>query len=145
MRAIAGVAVIAGVGVLMLVIVATVLSVTFATRAAMATNRPVIEVLHFIGAKNSFITGHFQRHFLRLGLKGGVIGGGSAIALFALAELASRWSLGTPSGDQVAALFGTLSIGTLGYIAVLAQIVLIAIVTAATSRHTVNRTIETIR
>ncbi len=99
---------------LVLVIVATILSVTFATRAAMATNRPVIEVLHFIGARNSFITGHFQRHFLRLGLKGGAIGGGGAIALFALAEMSGRWSRGDAGGDQIAALFGTLSIGVLG-------------------------------
>ena len=63
MRAMAGAAVVGGIGVLVLVLVATMLSVTFATRAAMATNRPVIEVLHFIGAKNSFIAGHFQRHF----------------------------------------------------------------------------------
>jgi cell division transport system permease protein len=144
MRAMAGAAVLGGIAVLVLVIVATTLSVTFATRAAMATNRPVIEVLHFIGARNNFITGHFQRHFLRLGLKGGAIGGGGAIALFALAELSGRWSR-SGGGDQIAALFGSLSIGVLGYIAVLAQVVLIAAVTAATSRHTVNRTIETIR
>ena len=144
MRAMAGAAVLGGIAVLVLVIVATTLSVTFATRAAMATNRPVIEVLHFIGARNSFITGHFQRHFLRLGLKGGAIGGGGAIALFALAEMSGRWSR-SGGGDQIAALFGSLSIGVLGYIAVLAQVVLIAAVTAATSRRTVNRTIETIR
>ena len=145
MRAMAGAVAVGGLGVLVLVIVATILSVTFATRAAMATNRPVIEVLHFIGARNSFITGHFQRHFLQLGLKGGAIGGGGAIALFALAEWWSHWSLGTAGGDQIAALFGTLSIGVLGYIAVVAQVMLIAGVTAVTSRHTVNRTIETIR
>ena len=71
MRAMAGSAVAAGVGVLVLMIAATMLSVTFATRGAMATNRPVIEVLHFVGAKNGFIAGHFQRHFLLLGLQGG--------------------------------------------------------------------------
>ena len=69
-------AVIAGLAVLGLVLVVTVLSVTFATRAAMATNRPVIEVLHFIGAKDNFIAAHFQKHFLQLGLKGGLLGGG---------------------------------------------------------------------
>ena len=90
MRAMSGAALAGGIGVLVLVLVATVLSVTFATRAAMATNRPVIEVLHLIGAKDNFIAGHFQRHFLQLGLKGGLIGGGSALALFALAELAER-------------------------------------------------------
>jgi cell division transport system permease protein len=145
MRAMAGAAVLGGIAVLVLVIVATTLSVTFATRAAMATNRPVIEVLHFIGARNSFITGHFQRHFLRLGLRGGAIGGGGAIALFALAEMWGRWSRSDAGGDQIAALFGSLSIGVWGYVAVVAQVVLIAAVTAATSRRTVNHTIETIR
>ena len=105
---------------------------------------PVIEVLHLIGAKDAFIAGHFQRHFLQLGLKGGLVGGGGALALFALAELASGSFAGTAEGDQFAALFGSFSIGVLGYAAVLAQVALIAFVTAATSRRTVNRTIETI-
>ena len=144
MRAMSRAALAGGIGVLLLVLVATVLSVTFATRAAMATNRPVIEVLHLIGAKDNFIAGHFQRHFLHLGLKGGLIGGGSAIALFALADVASGWFAGTAGGDQFAAMFGSFSIGVLGYAAVLAQVGLIAGVTAVTSRRTVNRTIETV-
>jgi cell division transport system permease protein len=144
MRAMAGAVLAGGIGLLLLVFAATVLSVAFATRAAMATNRPVIEVLHLIGAKDSFIAGHFQRHFLLLGLEGGLIGGGSAIALFALAELTSGRLVGTAGGDQFTALFGSSSIGALGYLAVLAQVGLIAFVTAATSRYTVNRTIETI-
>ena len=37
--------------VLALVLAATMLSVMFATRGAMATNRPIVEVLHFIGAQ----------------------------------------------------------------------------------------------
>src|SRR5262249_4706296 len=82
MRAMSGAVVALGIGVLLLVFAATVLSVAFATRAAIATNRPVIEVLHLIGANDSFIAAHFQRHFLQLGLKGGLIGGGGAMALF---------------------------------------------------------------
>jgi cell division transport system permease protein len=143
MRAMAGAAYAIGLGVLLLVLVATVLSVTFATHAAMATNRPVIEVLHLIGAKDNFIGGHFQRHFLQLGLKGGLIGGGGAIALFALAELIGGWLSGRAGGNQLAALFGSYSIGVVGYVAVLVQVVLIAGVTALSSRRTVNRTIET--
>jgi len=145
MRAMSSAVLVGGIGVLMLVLAATVLSVTFATRAAMATNRPVIEVLHFIGAKDKFIAGHFQRHFLQLGLKGGLIGGGSALALFALAELVSGWFAGAAGGDQLAVLFGSFSIGVLGYLTVLAQVGLIAFVTAASSRRTVNRTIATVR
>jgi cell division transport system permease protein len=132
-------------GVLALVMIATVLSVTFATRGMMATNRQVIEVLHFIGARNSFIAGHFQRHFLLLGLKGGALGGGLALLLFGLVDLANGWLLASATGAQLAALFGTFSIGLAGYAAVLAQIALTALVTAATSRHTVNRTLEAVQ
>ena len=142
MRAMAGTAVAGGIAILLLMIVATVLSVTFATRGAMATNKTVIEVLHFVGAKNGFIAGHFQRHFLLLGLQGGAIGGGAAIVLFALAALISGWFGGTAGGDQTSAMFGSFSIGLAGYVAVLAQVVLIALVTAVTSRQTVNRTLE---
>jgi cell division transport system permease protein len=144
MRTMAGTAVAAGVAILLLVIAATMLSVTFATRGAMATNKPVIEVLHFVGAKNGFIAGRFQRHFLLLGLQGGAIGGGIAIVLFALAGAISGWFAGTAGGEQTAAMFGSFSIGIAGYIAVLGQVVLIAAVTAVTSRHTVNRTLDTI-
>jgi cell division transport system permease protein len=132
-------------GVLALVMIATILSVTFATRGMMATNRQVVEVLHFIGAKNNFIAGHFQRHFLLLGLKGGALGGGLALLLFALADFANGWLSTSATGAQLAALFGTFSIGLAGYAAVLAQIVLTALVTAATSRHTVNRTLQTVQ
>ncbi len=144
MRAMTSTAIAAGVGILILMIAATVLSVTFATRGAMATNKNVIEVLHFVGAKNGFIAGHFQWHFLLLGLQGGAIGGGAAILLFALASAMSRWFTGTAGGDQTTAMFGTFSIGIAGYVAVLVQVFLIAAVTAMTSRQTVNRTLEMI-
>jgi len=104
----------------------------------------VIEVLHFVGAKNGFIARHFQHHFLMLGLQGGAIGGGAAIILFALAGVLSRWFAGTAAGDQTSVFFGTFSIGIVGYVFVLVQIALIAAVTAFTSRQTVNNTLEMI-
>src|SRR4026208_2106301 len=81
MRAMAGTAIAAGGCILILMFAATILSVAFATRGAMATNKAVIEVLHFVGAKNVFIARHFQHHFLALGLQGGAIGGGAGIGL----------------------------------------------------------------
>lgn len=144
MRTMAGTAVIGGVIVLVLMLVATVLSVTFATRGAMAANRPIVEVLHFIGARDAFIADQFQRHFLVLGLKGGTIGGGLAILFFVSAGLITNWFFGTAEADQVAALFGSFSIGVWGYSAIVLQVVLIAVVTAMTSRRTVNQTLKTV-
>ncbi len=143
MRTMAGTAVVAGIAVLALVWVVTVLSVTFATRGTMAANRPIVEVLHYVGATDSFVSGQFQRHFLILGFKGGAIGGGAAILLFAIVEAANTWLVGTPGGDEIAGLFGILSIGVAGYLAILLQIVFMALVTAFASRRTVNRTLET--
>ncbi len=144
MRTMAGTAVVCGLAVLGLVVAVTMLSVTFATRGAMATNRPIVEVLHYVGATDSFVASQFQHHFLLLGLKGGAIGGGAAILLFGCAEAARAWLAGTPSGDEAAALFGSLSIGVKGYVAIVIQIIVMAVVTALVSRYTVNRTLETI-
>lgn len=144
MRTMAGTALAISIAVLVLVLVATVLSVTFATRGTMATNRPIIEVLHYVGATDGFVAAQVQRHFLVLGFKGGAIGGCAAILLFACTEAAKAWFAGTPGGDEVNGLFGTFSIGITGYLAILLQIVFMALVTAFASRHTVNRTLEAI-
>jgi len=144
MRTMAGTALAAGASVLALVLAATVLSVTFATRGTMATNRPIVEVLHYVGATDGFVAAQFQRHFLLLGFKGGAIGGGAAILLFGASEAANSWLAGTPGGDEMAALFGNLSIGVAGYLAILLLIVFMALVTAFASRQTVNRTLATI-
>jgi cell division transport system permease protein len=144
MRTMAETAVFACIAVMALVWAVTVLSVTFATRGTMATNRPIVEVLHYVGATDSFISNQLQRHFLILGFKGGAIGGGVAILLFALLEVAKTWFAGTAAGDEIAGLFGNLSIGVAGYLAILLQIIFMALVTAFASRRTVNRTLQSI-
>jgi cell division transport system permease protein len=141
MRGMARTSVVCGIVVLMLVLAATMLSVAFATRGAMASNRPVIEVLHVIGARDGYIAGQFQRHFLWLGLKGGAIGGIAAMALFAVAGSFGEWFKGTASEQQVSALFGSFAIGTVGYAAIIVLVGVIAGVTAGTSRLTVFRTL----
>ena len=144
MRAMAQTTIVAGIGLLILMLTATVLSVTFATRGAMATNRPIIEVLHFIGAKSGFIASQFQRHFLMLGLEGGLVGGGLAMLLFGLANIVATISGGTVGADQLAILFGSFALGAGGYLAIVGQIALIAMVTAIASRRTVDRTLQTV-
>jgi len=51
---------------------------------------------------------------------------------------------GTAGEEQVTALFGSLSIGIVGYAAIVALIVLIGVVTAGASRLTVYRTLGSI-
>ena len=83
LQSMASVTVFAGLAILGLVFVATVLSVVFATRGAMAVNSGVVSVLHIVGAEDGFIAREFQRHFLLLGLRGGLTGAAAAAFLFA--------------------------------------------------------------
>jgi cell division transport system permease protein len=144
MRSMSGATVAAGLGILALVIVATVISVSFATRGAMAANRPIVEVLHFVGAGDRFIADRFFRHFLLLGLEGGVIGGGAAMLLFGFSESVAGWFSGTPVGDQFAALLGTFSLRPSGYLVLAVQALMIAAITAWASRHTLFATLDDI-
>jgi len=144
MRSMSGAIVFAGTGVLLLVIFATVISVSFATRGAMAANRPIVEVLHFVGAQDRFIANRFFRHFLQLGLEGGVIGGVAAILVFGFSESIASWFSGTPAGDQFAALLGTFALPASGYLVLALQAMLIAGVTAWASRRTLFATLDEI-
>ena len=144
MRSMTGATVFAGIGILALVIIATIISVSFATRGAMAANRPIVEVLHFVGAGDTYIANRFLRHFLRLGLEGGLIGGGAAMLGFGFSESIAGWFSGTPVGDQFAALLGTFSLRPSGYLALAAQAVLIAAITAWASRRTLFSTLDDI-
>lgn len=141
MRAVTGAAVWLGVGVLGLMLAATILLVAFATRGAMATNRAIVEVLHFVGAKNHYIANQFQRHFLLLGLKGACIGGAAAVVVFLGCRLLDRppAAVGEPA---VEALFGSLILGSDGYAGMLGVVALVAAVAAITSRLTVHRTLN---
>jgi len=144
MRSMTGATVVAGLAILALVIATTIISVSFATRGAMASNRPIVEVLHFVGASDRYIANHFLRHFLMLGLEGGVIGCGIAMLVFGSSESIASWFSGTPVGDQFAALLGTFSLRPLGYLAVAAQALLIAAITGWASRRTLFATLEEI-
>jgi cell division transport system permease protein len=144
MRSMTGATVLAGIGILALVIVATIISVSFATRGAMAANRPIVEVLHFVGAGDRYIANRFLRHFLRLGLEGGVIGGGLAMLTFGFSESIASWFSGTAAGDQFVALLGTFSLRPSGYLVLAAQALLIAAITALASRRTLFATLNDI-
>jgi len=134
--------VLAGLMVLGLMVTATALSVVFATRGAMAGNRDVVEVLHFVDAHDGFIANEFQHHFFWLGLKGGALGGLAASLAFALAHALAERSVATPGGDQLEALFGSFTMGWQGYAAIAAAVALVAAITAITSRMTVHHVLK---
>ena len=73
--------------ILALVIAAAAMVVIFATRTGLSVHRDVIDLLHLMGARDGYIAAQFQQRALRLGLSGGLIGLGLALAtLLALAH-----------------------------------------------------------
>jgi cell division transport system permease protein len=130
-----------GTGILLLVFTAMVLTVVFATRGALSGNRHIVEVLHFVGAESSFVATEFQKHFLKISLKGSAIGSGLAALFFAAAGFLQSRTIATPQTDQATALFGTFSVGVLGYFGIFATMIIIALLTTLTARVTVVRTI----
>jgi cell division transport system permease protein len=136
--------VLVGAAILALVMIATVLTVVFATRGAMTGNRHIIEVLHFVGARAGFIANEFQGHFLRLGLVGAMVGGSAAVLVFLMMGLWTRSNQATPEADQISALFGSFAIGWTGYVGVVALVATVGGLTAFTSRLTVKRQLAAI-
>ena len=135
----AGTIVFSGLLVLALIVLATVLAVVFATRGTMASNREIVDVLHFIGASNAFIAGEFQGRFLALGLRGGLIGGVAAVLFFFLVAGAAGSIIPDEASAQLNFFVGRFSLGIDGILGIAAVIPVIAALTAITSRLTVRR------
>lgn len=121
-------------GILALVAGTTIAIVIFATRAGLSANRDVVEVLHLIGARDSFVASEVQRHFLHLGFRGGLIGTALAALTFFVLGLAGG------AGDMF--LLAASGLAPHHYPALIAIPFAAALVTVATARLTVFRTLE---
>lgn len=138
-NAMAGTVVVSGLLILALILVATALAIVFATRGTMASNREIVDVLHFIGASNRFIASEFQGRFLSIGLKGGGAGGIAAVVFFLIAGFITGSVLPDPSATQLTILFDRFLPGFIGFLGLVGVVILIAVLTAVTSRITVHR------
>lgn len=117
-----------GYAVLLLVGIATVAIVIFATRAGLSANHETVEVLHLVGAQDGFIAKQFERHFLRLALRASAIGAAAAAITLAIGGLA------VSGGDM---FLPALSDAGLTPAAILAVPLATALVAMATARLTV--------
>ncbi|MEQ9350903.1 MAG: hypothetical protein RII27_10265 [Alphaproteobacteria bacterium] len=112
---------------------AAVLAVSFAVRAGLAVHRPVIALLHHMGATDTYVVRQFALHALKLGLKGAALGGAlSVVTLMAVAVAA-----GMADRDLPASLFG------FGHVLALLTVPMVAVVIAVvTARTTVQRALR---
>lgn len=129
-----------GVGILLLVGAATTAIIVSATRSAMASNREIVEVLHFVGATDRFIAREFEKHFLRLGVRAGLVGAVSAmVVFFVMPSVIELLGGGTVTMAEIRRLIGAGALDAAGYVLLAMVVVVIAALCMLTSRFGVYR------
>jgi cell division transport system permease protein len=132
-----------GLAVLGLVAAATIAVIVSATRSTMATNREIIEVLHFVGANELFISREFERHFLGLGIRAGLVGAiAAAIAFLLLPVLTHMLGGGIVTAVETERLIGTGELDLAGYFLCLLVVFVVACLCMITSRLGVIRLLK---
>jgi cell division transport system permease protein len=119
--------------------VAMAIAIGFATRGAVAANREIIEVLHFVGASDRFIAGEFETHFRNVGFRGSITGGALAVGFFLAAAMLSRWLADSAGGSQIIAMFGAFALAPSGYAALILIGAVATVLTGLVSRAIVLR------
>lgn len=129
-----------GLAILLLVGAATTAIIVSATRSAMASNREIVEVLHFVGATDRFIAREFEKHFLTLGIRAGVVGAACAMAVFFLMpSIMQLLGGGSVTLAELKRLVGTGVLDGPGYLLLALVVVVIAALCMLTSRFGVFR------
>jgi cell division transport system permease protein len=124
--------------VLVLILLATAMIVVFATRADMSTNHEIIEVLHLIGAKDGFIAGQFQMHFLWIALWASLMGiGAAALTFLAMGQLSQA-----DVGEAASSILPSLALQPKFYGALMTIPLMTVLTAALTARFTVIRVLK---
>ncbi len=129
-----------GFAILILVGAATVAIIVSATASAMAANRDIVEVLNFVGATDRFIAHEFEKHFLTLGIRAGLLGAVCAVAVFWLMPVGMQFlGGGAVSVSELNRLVGVGSLDLIGHLLLVVVVVVIAALCMLTSRFGVYR------
>lgn len=129
-----------GLAILVLVGAATTAIIISATKSSMASNREIVEVLHFVGATDRFIAREFEKHFLWLGIKAGLVGAILAMGVF----FAMPWIMQILGGGAVSLaemhrMIGSGALDAAGYVLLMIVVVVISALCMLTSRFGVYR------
>jgi len=132
-----------GLAVLALVAAATIAVIVSATRSAMASNREIIEVLHYVGANERFISREFERHFLGLGVRAGLVGAVAASIVFLLLPVVTHMlGGGSVTATEMSRLVGSGELDLPGYLLCVLVVFVVASLCMLTSRLGVIRVLK---
>ena len=123
-----------GILVFIFVAIATVGTIVFATRTGLGLHRETIEVLHLIGARDSYIAGQFATRSMFLGLRGSLIG--------ILAAVPVLLGIGLLVNSLDSGFLPKMELTAAGWTAIALLLPTTAIVAWITARITVVRTLN---
>lgn len=130
----------AGIGMLFLMATATGAVIIAAATSSLASNREIVSVLNFVGAEEKFIARQFEAHFLKVGIKAGIVGAGlAAIVFLCLPYLTEGVSSSVTSQAEIRRLVGAGTLDPYGYIVLLIVVIAVAAICKMTSRYGVRR------
>ncbi|HEX4891607.1 MAG TPA: hypothetical protein VFW37_14705 [Alphaproteobacteria bacterium] len=116
-----------------LISLAAIAVIIFATQASLESQNELVALMHLIGARNSFVAGEFQKYFLGIGVTGVLIGLVPVVLTIGLIIYFT--------GNDPAPWMGRLALGPTDYILAASPPLIAVLITMFTARITVLRTL----
>ena len=125
--------------ILMLISISAIAIVVFATRAVLQANRHIVDLLHLVGARDSYIARQIDGRFLRTGLLSGFIGVGLGLLTFLSLGLFGGSSESGVAAASRGLLFSAPSIAIWSYALLFAVPIAATLICLITARVTLMR------
>ena len=120
--------------ILALVITITSGAIFYTTQMSMGLNNHIIEILHLIGAKDTYIAQQYAKHMGFIGLIGGLLG-----LLFAIPAI---FFIGNLANSIKGGIISDATLSTLDWICIMLLPILSMIISMTTAYYTVKNTLK---
>lgn len=125
--------------VLLLICISAVAIVVFGTRAVLQAHRPIVDLLHLVGAKDGYIARQIDGRFLKSGLQAGLCGVLLGMLTFFLLSLTGPEGGGGVADASRGLLFAPPEVAIWSYGFLLAVPLIATLISLVTSRMTLMR------
>ena len=129
--------------VLALICLSAVTMVIFATRAVLQANRPVVDLLHLVGARDSYVARQIDGRFLKTGITAGLIGVAFGLVTFFLLGLTGPGGGGVADASR-GLIFAPPQTAIWSYGVLLAVPVMATLICLITARMTLIRMLASV-
>ena len=130
--------------ILALICISAIAMVIFATRTVLDANRHVVDVLHLVGAKDSYIAHQIDSRFLKTGFMAGLLGVGLGLITFFLLGLTGTIGTGGVADASRRLLFAPPEMAAWSYGMFLSVPIIATLICLITSRMALIRMLRSV-